>query len=45
MGKAINHAEKVQIRLGNDHPVQFSFDYAEGKGKIGYLLAPRIEAD
>ncbi|HJK45784.1 MAG TPA: DNA polymerase sliding clamp, partial [Methanocorpusculum sp.] len=32
-------------RLGNDHPVQFSFVYADGKGKIGYLLAPRIEAD
>ncbi|HJJ47133.1 MAG TPA: DNA polymerase sliding clamp, partial [Methanocorpusculum sp.] len=45
MGKSISHAEKVQIRLGNDHPVQFSFAYAEGKGKIGYLLAPRIEAD
>ncbi|MDO5845934.1 MAG: DNA polymerase sliding clamp [Methanocorpusculum sp.] len=45
MGKAISRAEKVQIRLGNDHPVQFSFDYAGGKGKIGYLLAPRIEAD
>ncbi len=45
MGKSISHAEKVQIRLGTDHPVQFSFDYADGKGKIGYLLAPRIEAD
>ncbi|MDO5843966.1 MAG: DNA polymerase sliding clamp [Methanocorpusculum sp.] len=45
MGKAISRADKVQIRLGNDHPVQFSFVYADGKGKIGYLLAPRIEAD
>jgi len=45
MGKAISHAEKVQIRLGNDHPVQFMFNYADGKGKIGYLLAPRIEAE
>ncbi len=45
MGRAISHTEKVQIRLGNDHPVQFSFDYADGKGKIGYLLAPRIEAE
>ncbi|HJJ95737.1 MAG TPA: DNA polymerase sliding clamp [Methanocorpusculum sp.] len=45
MGRSISHANKVQIRLGNDHPVQFSFEYAEGKGKIGYLLAPRIEAD
>ena len=45
MGKSISRADKVQIRLGNDHPVQFSFVYADGKGKIGYLLAPRIEAD
>lgn len=45
MGKSVSRAEKVQIRLGNDHPVQFSFEYADGKGKIGYLLAPRIEAD
>ncbi|MDR0438771.1 MAG: DNA polymerase sliding clamp [Methanocalculaceae archaeon] len=45
MGKSINRADRVQIRLGNDHPVQFSFFYADGKGKIGYLLAPRIGAD
>ncbi|HJJ28345.1 MAG TPA: proliferating cell nuclear antigen (pcna) [Methanocorpusculum sp.] len=45
MGKSISRADRVQIRLGVDHPVQFSFVYAEGKGKIGYLLAPRIEAD
>ncbi|HJJ35548.1 MAG TPA: DNA polymerase sliding clamp [Methanocorpusculum sp.] len=45
MGRTISHADKVQIRLGNDHPVQFAFEYAGGKGKIGYLLAPRIEAD
>ena len=45
MGRAISRAEKVQIKLGNDHPVQFAFSYAGGKGKIGYLLAPRIEAD
>ena len=45
MGKSISHADKVQIRLGNDHPVQFSFVYAGGKGNVGYLLAPRIEAD
>ncbi|HJJ89126.1 MAG TPA: DNA polymerase sliding clamp [Methanocorpusculum sp.] len=45
MGKSIGKADKVQICLGNDHPVQFSFVYADGKGKIGYLLAPRIEAE
>lgn len=45
MGKAISRADRVQIRLGIDHPVQFSFVFADGKGKIGYLLAPRIEAE
>lgn len=45
MGRSISKAEKVQINLGNDHPVQFIFTYAGGKGKVGYLLAPRIEAE
>jgi proliferating cell nuclear antigen len=45
MGRAISKAEQVRVSLGTDHPVQFSFAYAGGKGKVGYLLAPRIEAD
>jgi proliferating cell nuclear antigen len=45
MSKSISKADKVQIRLGNDHPVQFSFVYAGNKGKIRYLLAPRIGTD
>ncbi|HJJ56253.1 MAG TPA: DNA polymerase sliding clamp [Methanocorpusculum sp.] len=45
MGKIIGKSDSVQIRLGTDHPVQFSFVYADNQGKIDYLLAPRIEAD
>lgn len=45
MGKVMGRAESVEVSLGVNHPVKFSFDIAEGKGHIDYLLAPRIEAD
>lgn len=45
MGKTMSKAEKVEISLGIDHPVEFTFDIADGKGHVMYLLAPRIEAD
>lgn len=45
MGKVMGRAERITIALGVDHPVKFSFDLAEGKGHVEYLLAPRIEAD
>jgi proliferating cell nuclear antigen len=45
MGKVMGRAEEVEVHLGVDHPVRFSFDIAEGKGHVEYLLAPRIEAD
>lgn len=44
MAKVIGDAGGVlQIALGKDHPVQFSFEYADGCGKIMYILAPRLE--
>jgi len=45
MGKVMGRANFVDIRLGIDHPVQFAFTIASDKGRVGYLLAPRIEAD
>lgn len=45
MGKVMGRAEKITIALGVDHPVKFLFDLADGKGRVEYLLAPRIEAD
>jgi proliferating cell nuclear antigen len=45
MGKVMSRAEKIEVHLGIDHPVKFSFEIADGKGHVEYLLAPRIEAD
>jgi proliferating cell nuclear antigen len=45
MGKVMSKAAEVEIYLGIDHPVRFSFIIAGGNGNVEYLLAPRIEAD
>ena len=45
MGKVMSHAAEIEVSLGIDHPVRFSFDIAGGNGHVEYLLAPRIEAD
>ena len=45
MGRVMSHVEKINIDLGSNHPVKFSFEIAGGKGQVEYLLAPRIEAD
>jgi proliferating cell nuclear antigen len=45
IGKVMSRAAEVEIFLGIDHPVRFSFDIANGNGHVEYLLAPRIEAD
>ena len=45
MGRVMSKAPEVEIFLGIDHPVRFSFDIAGGNGHVEYLLAPRIEAD
>ncbi|MCX6694552.1 MAG: DNA polymerase sliding clamp [Methanomicrobiales archaeon] len=45
MGKVMSRAADVDVALGIDHPVKFSFDIAGGMGHVEYLLAPRIEAE
>ncbi len=45
MGKVMGRAEQVEVHIGIDHPVKFSFDFADSNGHVEYLLAPRIEAD
>jgi proliferating cell nuclear antigen len=45
MGKVMSRAAEVEVFLGIDHPIRFSFDIANGNGHVEYLLAPRIEAD
>ncbi len=45
MSKGMSHAEDITLNLGKDYPLQVDFDVAEGKGKVSYLLAPRIESE
>ena len=43
MSKGMSHAENVTLNLGKDYPLQIEFEVAGGKGKVSYLLAPRVE--
>ncbi|KAF5041808.1 hypothetical protein DSECCO2_519210 [anaerobic digester metagenome] len=45
MSKTMGRAERIEIGIGIDHPVRFTFEIAGGAGRVVYLLAPRIEAD
>ncbi|MCQ2355437.1 MAG: hypothetical protein MJ014_00190 [Methanocorpusculum sp.] len=43
--KPLSRAGAVRVKVGNDHPIYFSFAFANEQGVIHYLLAPRIEQD
>ncbi|RCV63204.1 proliferating cell antigen [Methanophagales archaeon] len=43
MSKGMSHVENITLNLGKDYPLRLDFEVAEGKGKVSYLLAPRIE--
>ena len=43
MSKGMSHAENITLNLGKDYPLRIDFEVADGKGKVSYLLAPRIE--
>ncbi|RZN38335.1 MAG: DNA polymerase sliding clamp [Methanophagales archaeon ANME-1-THS] len=45
MSKGMSHATNITLNLGKDYPLQIEFEVAEGKGKVSYLLAPRIESE
>ncbi|HSV42080.1 MAG TPA: proliferating cell nuclear antigen (pcna) [Methanomassiliicoccales archaeon] len=45
MIRAIPAGTVVSVNIGNDLPVKLEFEMASGKGKVKYLLAPRIEND
>ncbi len=45
MVKSIDNDAVVTLNLGTDYPVKLEFDFADGNGKVRYLLAPRIESD
>ncbi|MFA5313892.1 MAG: DNA polymerase sliding clamp [Methanomassiliicoccales archaeon] len=43
--RAIPAGTVLSVNIGNDLPVRLDFEIAGGKGKVKYLLAPRIEND
>lgn len=45
MVKAAGSSEIVTISLGTDLPIQLDFPIAGNKGKLRFLLAPRIEGE
>ncbi len=45
LAKAMDSTEFITIYVGKDYPVKIVFDIAKGRGKVTYLLAPRIEGE
>ena len=44
MNKAIPKDTEVTVELGEEFPVKFHFEFAEGDGSVTYMLAPRIQS-
>jgi len=44
LSKSAGKSEEINIELGSDFPLRMNFTIASGKGKVTYLLAPRIES-
>ncbi len=45
MTKAASSNDIVEINHGTDLPIEMTFPIAEGKGRLKFLLAPRIETE
>jgi len=45
MNKAIPKDAEVEMELGEEFPVKMHFDFAEGQGRVTYMLAPRIQSE
>lgn len=45
MTKAASSNDEIEIRHGDDLPIEMIFPIADGKGRLKFLLAPRIEAE
>jgi len=43
--KPVAKSNEVVLEFGLDFPIKISTSIANGAGKVGYLLAPRIESD
>ena len=37
-------SDTLTLHISTDHPLKTEFDFADGNGKVVYMLAPRIEA-
>lgn len=45
MLKAYKFSDRVIVSLGNDTPLDLTFELPEGEGRLTFLLAPRLEAE
>lgn len=45
MTKAASASDIIEINLGTDLPIQLDFPVGEGKGRLRFLLAPRVESE
>lgn len=45
MIKPAKDEDQITLLLGNDNPLRVEFDFAEKKGHVVYVLAPRIESE
>jgi len=45
MIKPVKSEDPITILIGNDNPLRVDFDFADKKGHVTFLLAPRIESE
>ena len=45
MIKVVKSKDPIKLHLGNDNPMKVDFDFADGKGHVTYLFAPRVESE
>jgi len=45
MIKPAKAEDQITLLLGNDNPLRVEFDFADKKGHVVYVLAPRIESE
>ena len=45
ISKGFSGVETISLGMGKDHPLRVDFEIANGLGKVGYLIAPRIDTE
>ena len=43
--KIAGNGDLLTIRLGTNYPARFAFDVCDGRARVEYILAPRLEAE